>query len=153
MLTPAGRVVARYGAGAEDADPIARHLRRWVTACLAGDPEAVVVGPREGIAAADMCHLPAEADRVVQREWAVRSAGSDGPTQRSARARDTGRGWERERVRADVESLCGPTMRRPTESFLAHLGRAAARYTGVRACPDVRSAAVPLEYRLGYRLS
>lgn len=142
LVDEAGAVVRRYGASAADADPTARHLRRFVTACLDEDPSAVAVGLREGVAAAAMCHAPSAAHR------SARSSAS--------RGREVG-----EEAAEAIRAMCGPTMDRPTASFLAHVRERAAisglTWSGMRSVRnDQVSGAAPIAtehpYREGYRL-
>jgi len=100
LVDDAGRVVTRYGGGDEDVDAISMHVRRFVSACLAGDRDDVAASLAEGVAAADMCHAPSALLRA--------SAG-------------TGRGPDPDAVRADVAELCGRAMDAPAGSFLAHV--------------------------------
>lgn len=137
LVDDRGRVVRRFGAGAEDVDPIRRHLRSFVTACLEGDPGAVRVGPEEGVAAAAMCHAPAAAHVAAERDG------------RRARADD---------VRDQVASLCGAVMDLPVESFLAHVrsvgGMAEVVDSGVRGVGGVAVQGAPesFTYRPEYAL-
>ncbi len=132
-----GKVVTRYGRGAEDVDPIRRHLRGFVAACLAGDPGAVAVGPAQGVAAADMCHAPAAAHAAALRAGEPLEPGT---------------------VRDEVASMCGPVMELPVESFLSHLrasgGGAGVVDSGVRrlAAGTVAGAPEEFEYRAGFDL-
>jgi predicted dehydrogenase len=132
-----GRVVRRYGGGMNEVDPITRHLRGFVTACLAGDPGGVAVGLPEGVAAAEMCHAPAAAH---------------------ADAEAGGSRVDPDRVRADVRSLCGTVADDATDSFLAHVARAAdpqsMAHTSIRTVSAgvVQGAPESFEYRLGYEL-
>jgi hypothetical protein len=121
-----------------DIDPISRHVRSFVSACLAGDPSAVRVGPVEGAAAAAMCHAPAAAHAEAVRD---------------------GRETRDDVVRDEVRSMCGPVVDLPIDSFLAHLrgvgGAAGVVDSGVRGTNDGTVAGAPgsPSYRPGYTLT
>lgn len=137
LLDERGQVVTRYGEDAQGVDPIRRHLRGFVTACMAGDPGGVAVGLEEGVAAADMCHGPATAHAAAQR--------GDDEADPAA-------------VRDEVRQLCGPVMDLPVESFLMHLrasgGLSGVVDSGVRTelAGGVVGAPESFEYRAGYSL-
>ncbi len=132
-----GHVADRFGQDAQDVDPIARHLRGFVAACLAGDPAAVAVGLEEGVAAADMCHAPAAAHASVSSPVKV----------------------DVERVRDDAKRASGRGIDAAVVSFLAHVrdagGMADMAYTGIRQWTGdgVAGAAESFEYRRGFELS
>ena len=136
LLDERGRVVREYGADAGDVDPIRRHLAGFLAAVGDGDPAAVAVGPREGVAAAAMCHAPAAAH-------AHAGAGRADP----------------EEVADAVARLGGPVMDAPTASFAAHVaGTGDAQlmaFSGTRRIVDDAVVGAPesFPYRPGYELA
>jgi predicted dehydrogenase len=135
LVDPDGRTVHTYGSDAGTVDPITRHIKGFVRAVLAGDPEAVAVGPVEGVGAAAMCHSPA----------AAHASAHPGHL-------DAGR------VLDDVAELCGPGMERNVKDFLAHSraysGMRQMAYSGVRSIvgTGVEDAPEGFDYRAGFEL-
>ena len=139
LIDADGRVVRHYGVDAADTDPMARHLRGFVDACLAEDPAAVAVGTAEGVAAAAMCHAPTAAHRS-----AGEAPASLGP----------------EELQAAIHQACGPLLDAPAASFLAHVQRRGdvdgLAWTGMRTVHGNQVAGTPetataYPYRAGYR--
>jgi predicted dehydrogenase len=132
-----GITVRTYGADGGSVDPIARHIKGFVSAVLEADPSGVSVGPVEGVAAAAMCHSPATAHASV--------AG-------------VGDRVDADQVLDDIVGLCGPGMERNTRDFLAHASSHARggelAYSGVRSIDGitVQGAAEGFEFRPGYQL-
>lgn len=130
LVDGGGRVVAHYGQDAAKTDPMKRHLRGFLKAVRDADPGAVAVGLREGVAAAQMCHAPADALRSQARPV------------------------DADTVIAQARSLAGPAITPAVGSFLTHAlaqeGSSALVASGVRRAGT--DAAPKYDYRDPYKL-
>ena len=137
LVDPDGRTVRTYGEDVGKVDPIARHIKGFVRAVLAGDPGAVAVGPAEGVGAAAMCHSPAAAHASVDDE-----PGS----------------IDTDEVLDDIVGMCGQDVERHARDFLTHVsshaGMPHVSYSGVRSIrgTSVTGADEDFTYREGFQL-